>query len=72
MVVNVSEEQIIRVMDRLDQVKLELLKFRVLLLPEEALTPEELKELDESRAEVEQGRCVPLEDVLSELGEEST
>jgi hypothetical protein len=69
MEINVSEQQINLVIDRLDQIKLELLRLRALLLPEEALSPEELRELDEARAEVEQGRCRPLEDVLKELDE---
>ncbi|MCX6642012.1 MAG: hypothetical protein NTV15_01310 [Candidatus Bathyarchaeota archaeon] len=70
MVVNPSEQQISIVVDRLDQVKIELLRLRALLLPEEALTPEELKELDESRAEVKDGRFRPLEDMLKELDED--
>jgi len=55
------------VIDRLDEIKLELLRLRAMLLPEEALSPGELKALDEARAEVEQGKCRPLEDVLKEL-----
>jgi hypothetical protein len=70
LVVNVSEQQITEVIDKLEEVKLELLRLRALLLPEEALTPEELRELDESRTEVEQGRVRPLDDVLRELEEE--
>jgi hypothetical protein len=68
MQISVSEEQIGRVIDRLDEIKLELLRLRAMLLPEEALSPGELKALDEARAEVEQGKCRPLEDVLKELG----
>jgi hypothetical protein len=64
MEINVSEQQINLVIDRLDQIKLELLRLRALLLPEEALSPGELRELDEARVEVEQGRCRPLDDVL--------
>jgi hypothetical protein len=69
MEISISEEQISQVIDRLDQIKLEMLRLRALLLPGEALSPEELGELDEARVEVEEGKCRPLEDVLRELDE---
>lgn len=37
-------------------------------LPEEELSPEERKELEELKREVEQGECVPLEEVLKKYG----
>jgi hypothetical protein len=66
--VNVGEQQLNQVIDRLDQVKLELLRLRAILVPVEELTPEEREELELSREEVKRGKCVTLEDVLEELG----
>jgi hypothetical protein len=44
----VNKDEIQLVLDRLDKVKLELLRLRALLLPEEEATDEEKKELEEA------------------------
>jgi hypothetical protein len=63
-----NEQQITQVIHRLDLIKVELVRLRATLLPEEELTPEEKRELEKSRKDVEEGRCISLEDLLDELG----
>ena len=63
-----NEQQITQVIHRLDLIKVELVRLRATLLPEEELTPEEKRELEKSRKDVEEGRCTSLEDLLDELG----
>ena len=67
MVVTVNKDEIQLVLDRLDTVKLELLRLRALLLPEEEATDEEKKELEEARKEIADGSKVKLEDFVEEL-----
>ena len=38
------------------------------LIPEEEVSPEEVKELREIEAEMDQGECVPLEEVKQKYG----
>jgi hypothetical protein len=64
----VTESQLRLVLDRLDMVKLELLRLRAMLLPEEELSEKEKKELDEARKEIAEGSGVNLEDLIKELG----
>jgi len=65
--VSVNKDEIQLVLDRLDTVKLELLKLRALLLPEEEATEEEKRELEEARKEIADGSKVELEDLIKEL-----
>jgi hypothetical protein len=66
--VNVGGQQLDQVIDRLDQVRLELFRLRALLVPVEELTPEEREELELSREEVRRGKCVDLDEILGESG----
>jgi len=66
--ITVTESQLNLVLNRLDLVKLEILRLRAMLLPEEELTGEELKELEEARKEIGEGSGVTLEDLMKELG----
>ena len=66
--VTVTESQLNLVLDRLDLVRLEILKLRAMLLPEEELRGEEAKELEEARKEIAEGSGVTLEDLIKELG----
>jgi len=52
----------------LDLVRLEILRLRAMLLPEEELTGEEEKELEGARKEIAEGSGVTLEDLMKELG----
>ncbi len=38
------------------------------LIPEEKISPEEVKELREIEKEMERGECVPLEEVMAKYG----
>jgi len=66
--VTFSESQLRMVLDKLDMVRLELLRLRAALLPEEELSKEEKKELEDARREVEEGLGVSLETLLKESG----
>lgn len=55
-----TEEQLASVSKKLDSIKLEMLRLRVSLLPEEGLTSEERKELEEALKEFDEGKSVPL------------
>lgn len=66
--VTVTESQLRLVLDRLDMVRLELLRLRAVLLPEEELSGKEKKELEEARKEIAEGSGVNLEDLIKELG----
>jgi len=66
--VTVTESQLRLVLDKLDTVRLELLRLRAMLLPEEDLSDKEKKELEEARKEIAEGSGVNLEDLIKELG----
>lgn len=66
--VAVTEDQLRLVLDKLDTVRLEILRLRAMLLPEEELSEEEKKELEEARREMAEGSSVDLEDLIEELG----
>jgi len=66
--VTVTESQLRLVLDRLDMVKLELLRLRAMLLPEEELSEKEKRGLEEARREIAEGSGVSLEDLIKELG----
>lgn len=66
-IVMTTEQEIRTVIDKLDSVKLELLRLRAMLLPEEELTEKEKKELKKALKEINRGRTVDLEDFLEKL-----
>jgi hypothetical protein len=66
--VTVTKSQLRLVLDKLDTVRLELLRLRAMLLPEEELSEKEKKELEEARKEIAEGSCVNIEDLIKELG----
>jgi len=65
--VTVNKNELQLVLDKLDTVKLELLRLRALLLPEEEATDEEKKELEKARKEIAEGSKIKLEDLIKEL-----
>jgi len=65
--VAVNKDELQLVLDKLDTVKLELLRLRALLLPEEEATDEEKKMLEEARKEIAEGSKIELEDLVKEL-----
>jgi len=65
--VTVNKDELQLVLDKLDTVKLELLRLRALLLPEEEATDEEKKEIEKARKEIAEGSKIKLEDLIKEL-----
>lgn len=68
MSIMVSKTQLKQVLDKLDSVKLELLRLRATLLPQEELSKEETKKLEEARKQIKKGLTINLEDLIKELG----
>ena len=68
LVVMISERELKLVLDRLDRVRLELLRLRAMLLPEEEISEDERRELEKARREIEEGLSVDLEALIQELG----
>jgi len=64
----VTEEQLKLVLDKLDLIRIELLKLRAILLPEEELSEEEKKELAEAKREIGEGLSISLEDLIKGTG----
>ncbi len=56
----VTKTELRRVITKLDDVKIELLRLRAALLPEELVTARERKLIRQGRLEVENGRYVTL------------
>ena len=52
----------------MDMVRLEILKLRAMLLPEDELKEDEAKELEEARKEISEGSGTTLENLMKELG----
>jgi hypothetical protein len=65
--VTVSKNELKIVLDKLDTVKLELLRLRAMLLPEEEASEEEKKEIENARKEIAKGSKISLEDLVKEL-----
>jgi hypothetical protein len=55
------------VLDRLDSIKLELLRLRAVLLPEEEASEEEKREIEAARKEIAKGSKIKLDDLVEEL-----
>ena len=68
MTVTVNKNELKLVLEKLDTVKLELLRLRALLLPEEEATEEEKKELEEAKKEIVKGSKTNLENFIKEIG----
>jgi hypothetical protein len=65
--VTVNKNELKLVLDKLDTVKLELLRLRAMLLPEEEASEDEKKELEDARKEITKGSKINLEDLIKEL-----
>jgi len=65
--VTINKNEVKIVLDKLDEVKLELLKLRAMLLPEEEATEEEKKEIENARKEITKGSKISLQDLVKEL-----
>ncbi len=69
MVVTLGEDQVKDVVEKLEGLRLELLKLRSMLVSEENSTPEELDEAGKARDEIRKGESVSLKALLEEFGE---
>jgi len=63
--VTVTKNELKLVLDKLDTVKLELLRLRAMLLPEEEANQEEKKELEKARKEITKGSKITLYDPIA-------
>jgi len=66
--VTVTESQLKLVLHKLDAVRIELLRLRAILLPEEELSQKEKKELEKARKEIAEGSSTNLDELIKELG----
>ena len=67
MTVTVKKNELKQVLDKLDDVKLELLRLRAMLLPEEEASEEGKKEIEAARKEIAKGSKVDLDEFVKEL-----
>jgi hypothetical protein len=63
----VNKNELKVVLDKLDNVKLELLRLRAMLLPEEEASEEERREIEAARKEIAKGSEVKLDELVKEL-----
>ena len=61
------EKDISLIVDKLDQVRLEILRLRAALIPEEEPTPDERKTMEEARREIREEATTALVELLGEL-----
>lgn len=66
--VTVKNDDLKIVLDKLDIVKLELLRLRAILLPEEEATEQERKEIKKAKREIAKGSKVELQEFINDLG----
>jgi len=66
--VSVNNDELKIVLDKLDNVKLELLRLRAALLPEEEATNQEKEEIKKARLEISKGSKINLQEFVKELG----
>ena len=64
----VTKTELHKVITKLDDVKIELLRLRAALLPEERPTASEKRQIDQGRREIERGRFVTLAQLRKEVG----
>jgi uncharacterized membrane protein len=66
--VAVTETELRKVITKLDDVRIELLRLRAQLLPEERTTRDERQKIGQALKEIERGQSVTLEQLRKELG----
>jgi hypothetical protein len=64
----VTKTELRKVISKLDDVKIELVRLRAALLPGERVTVRERKLIEQGRREIENGRYVTLGQLRKELG----
>jgi hypothetical protein len=66
--VTVNSDELKLVLDKLDTVKIELLRLRAMLLPEEEATEKEKEEIKKAKREISKGSKIDLEEFVKEMG----
>ncbi len=69
LVVTLGDDQVKHLVEKLEGLRLELLKLRSMLVSEENPTPEEAEEISKAREELRKGESLSLRALLKELGE---
>lgn len=69
MVVTMGDDQVKTVVEKLEGLRLELLKIRSMLLTDENPSPEEREEIVKAREEIRKGESLSLKALLQEFGE---
>jgi len=69
LVVTLAEDQVRQLVEKLEGLRLELLKLRSMLVSVEDPTPEEVEEISRAREELRKGETVNLKALLEEFGE---
>ena len=64
----VTKTELRKVITKLDDVRIELLRLRAQLLPEERTTRDERQKIGQALKEIERGQSVTLEQLRKELG----
>jgi len=64
----VTKTELRKVITKLDDVKIELLRLRAALLPEERVTASERRMIRQGRLEIKNGRYVTIGQLRKELG----
>ncbi len=68
MTVTVNNDDLKIVLHKLDTVKLELLRLRAMLLPEEEATEQEKKDIRKAKREIAKGSKVDLQEFINGMG----
>lgn len=69
MVVTLGDDQVKHLVEKLEGLRLELLRLRSMLVSEDNPTPEEVEEIRKAREELRKGESLSLKALLEELGE---
>lgn len=64
----VDKEALKIVLEKLDNLELELFRLRAMLVPEDDATCEEKKEIADAEREIGKGSTVTVEELIKELG----
>jgi len=67
MTVNASKEELKIVLEKLDDIQIDLMRLRAMLLPQIEPTDEEKKEIEASVKQFKKGQWTKLEDLTKEL-----
>jgi len=65
--VTVSKNELKQLLNKLDSLRLELLRLRATLLPEEEISEKEKKELEKARKQITKGSGINLDKLIKEL-----